>query len=178
MIDKKFIKQWLSHYEKRMGNNVCKYEVLAKQTRLDIKCYQSLSIGTIINIIDWKSSQTWRVLPFERDSIKEMQKTIHKILENKECNKIEELIKIDGIGVPLASTLLHFIFPNKYPIIDFRVIRTLSQAEQIDHKTKFSKDYYNKYKKLIIKLKEKFKDYSIREIDNALFEFDKYKSEI
>jgi hypothetical protein len=173
MINKTFIKKWLSHYKERIDNNTCKYEVLIKQTKLDVKCYQTLSIGTLINIIDWKSFQTWKKLKFERSSIKEIQKTIQKILIDKNLDKIYELKQIQGIGVSVASTLLHFIFPLKYPIIDSRVIKTLSHANLIDHKTNFSVDYYYEYRDLILGLKKKFNDYSIREIDNALFEFNK-----
>lgn len=39
--------------------------------------------------------------------------------------KIESLTLLDGVSWPTASTILHFAFPDLYPILDFRALWSL-----------------------------------------------------
>lgn len=39
--------------------------------------------------------------------------------------RIGALLSLEGVNWPMASTILHFAFPNKYPIFDVRVMREL-----------------------------------------------------
>lgn len=43
---------------------------------------------------------------------------------------MEPLLSIGGVGIPTASTLLHFAFPDDYPIIDRLALFTLTGKEQ------------------------------------------------
>ena len=38
---------------------------------------------------------------------------------------MEVLIALEGVGVPTASMLLHFAFPDDYPILDVRALESL-----------------------------------------------------
>ena len=40
---------------------------------------------------------------------------------------MEALTALEGVGVPTASTLLHFAFPDDYPILDVRALESLGQ---------------------------------------------------
>ena len=35
------------------------------------------------------------------------------------------LVKLNGVGVPTGSALLHFAFPKDYPILDVRALESL-----------------------------------------------------
>ena len=39
--------------------------------------------------------------------------------------RIQALCELLGVGVPTASVLLHFAFPDRYPIIDYRALESL-----------------------------------------------------
>jgi hypothetical protein len=78
--------------------------------------------------------------------------------------------KIDGFSVSFLTTLLHFYFPNLYPILDRRVLNGLKLITKNDLDTqgqvKNLKDYYSK---LILKFRQITKYKTIRELDKELF---------
>ena len=41
--------------------------------------------------------------------------------------RMEALLALDGVGVPTASTLLHFAAPDRYPILDVRALESLGE---------------------------------------------------
>jgi hypothetical protein len=42
-----------------------------------------------------------------------------------ETARMESLLALEGVGVPTASTLLYFAFPDDYPILDIRALESL-----------------------------------------------------
>ena len=116
---------------------------------------------------------------------------IHIKFENKKLNKLnnneilelsnfaDRLIKltdaksvnkIDGFSVSFLTTLLHFYFPNLYPILDRRVLNGLKLITDKDldkqGQVKNLKDFYPK---LIIEFGQKTEYKTIRELDRELF---------
>jgi hypothetical protein len=91
---------------------------------------------------------------------------------------LTELLSVDGIRLPMASTILRFANPNVYQIIDQRVYRTLYGTElklPLKNKKKgFNTeietylDYLNKLREVSEDLKISFKD-----ADRILFLADK-----
>ena len=51
--------------------------------------------------------------------------------EDKIEEAIEKLIQMHGVGIPIASTILAMKFPEKYAIIDKRVIKNLRKEEAV-----------------------------------------------
>ncbi|MCY3989260.1 MAG: hypothetical protein OXF94_11830 [Gammaproteobacteria bacterium] len=39
--------------------------------------------------------------------------------------RIGALMALRGIGAPVATTILHFVFPKRYPVLDVRALRTI-----------------------------------------------------
>jgi len=78
--------------------------------------------------------------------------------------------KIDGFSVSFLTTLLHFYFPNLFPILDRRVLNGLKLITENDLDTqgqvKNLKDFYSK---LILDFRQKTQHKSIRELDKELF---------
>jgi thermostable 8-oxoguanine DNA glycosylase len=87
---------------------------------------------------------------------------------------LEELLACPGIGLPMASTILKFLRPDVFPIIDVRAYRALygkkpyfSQSQEpknIECYIQYAADIRN----IALKLKR-----SLSEIDEQLYEFDK-----
>ena len=110
----------------------------------------------------------------------------NKNLNNLDDNEITELItfseklirltdyksenKIDGFSVSFLTTLLHFYFPNLYPILDRRVLNGLKLITETDldkqGQVKKLKDFYSK---LILEFKKRTRTQTIRELDKELF---------
>ena len=42
-----------------------------------------------------------------------------------EAARMTALLELEGVGVPTASTLLYFVFPERYPILDVRALESL-----------------------------------------------------
>ena len=83
---------------------------------------------------------------------------------------IQSANKIDGFSGSFLTTLLHFYFPNLYPILDRRVLNGLKLITIQDLNTqgqvKSLKDFYPK---LIKEFREKTEYKTIRELDKELF---------
>jgi 3-methyladenine DNA glycosylase/8-oxoguanine DNA glycosylase len=47
-----------------------------------------------------------------------------------ESERMAALCALRGVNPPTASVLLHFAFPDRYPIIDWRALESLGQARQ------------------------------------------------
>jgi hypothetical protein len=47
-----------------------------------------------------------------------------------EAERVLALCALRGVNMPTASVLLHFAFPDRYPIIDWRALESLGQREQ------------------------------------------------
>ena len=80
--------------------------------------------------------------------------------------RIEALTLLDGVGWPSASVILHFAFPNRYPILDIRAFWTLSQ--EIPSKVTFPLwwDYVEYTRALAGR-----KGLSMRDLDKALWQY-------
>jgi len=86
--------------------------------------------------------------------------------------KIEALTLLKGVQYPVASTILHFSFPNKYPIIDWRVLWSLSKLgyPEMQQPAQYDFDFYNRYMRIIAGLSRKY-GLSIRDVDKALWKY-------
>jgi hypothetical protein len=47
-----------------------------------------------------------------------------------EAERMAGLCALRGVEAPTASVLLHFAFPDRYPIIDWRALESLGQSER------------------------------------------------
>jgi hypothetical protein len=75
---------------------------------------------------------------------------------------------LNGVGVPIASTILAMKFPNLFCIIDWRVIEELGKKEEFkDYLT--SPEIYEKYLMLMRK-EAKSQDIKLRDFERQLFE--------
>lgn len=82
--------------------------------------------------------------------------------------RIESLMILKGVSWPVASVILHFAFPDKYPILDFRAIWSLGWEQQ----RQYNFDFWQKYVKELKKLAKKYR-VSLRKLDKALWEYSK-----
>ena len=83
---------------------------------------------------------------------------------------LNRLVFSQGIGFPMASTILKFIKPNVFPIIDVRAYRALTGKKL--YYTTYSYEKYVEYAKSLAKIAAHTKR-PLREIDEQLYCFDK-----
>ena len=107
------------------------------------------------------------------------QVTDQAFLASDERLRLHILMALDGVGAPVASTLLHFAFPDVYPILDVRALTTLGKAglwHGTDARGSTPADWL-KYTRLMRRLAKKLQ-VDLRTLDKALWAFDKYEGEV
>jgi len=169
-LDEEFIDKWsnidVDEYE---------YNSVIELVKNDIETQHTIIESTFERIMNWKSARSKGNI--RKREYEEYKNTFTKILSVE--NKLEKLDDLFGIGVPIASTILHFIYPDDYPIVDFRTVEALQLLGYIDKDIKMSdirdtiEGYYS-YRSIIMEIAKKVKR-KLREIDKALFKFHKIK---
>jgi hypothetical protein len=159
---------WAQKYEDCYSPEDKRNEERLKNT---LKRQRYLTQNNLYDVLNWKSPRTRRYAKENAPPI------IAKITRNSfgtgdEKSRIESLLGqkggLRGVGYPVASTILHFAFPDKYPIMDFRVIRSLRMKQPSSYKFYF----WENYCKRIRSLSKKY-GLSIRVVEKALWKFDK-----
>lgn len=170
-LDENFIDKWaivdVGEYE---------YNDIINLVKNDIETQKTITKSTLERILNWKSARSKGNI--QKREYEEYSSTFTEILSGE--NKIEKLNDLYGIGISIASTILHFIYPNDYPIVDVRTVEALQLLGYVDKAVKVSaiRDTikgYRMYRAIIFEISKKTKR-SLREIDKALFKFHKIES--
>jgi hypothetical protein len=85
-----------------------------------------------------------------------------------EASRIAALLELEGVGVPTASTLLYFAFPDDYPILDVRALESLGVKPRSTYPVSFWLEYLEACRRIA-----RDADVSIRTLDKALWEHSK-----
>jgi len=78
--------------------------------------------------------------------------------------------KAEGFGPPIASTILHFIFPDRFPIIDIRTAEVMYFVDRIKSTNRNDYRLYEPFRSAILEILGNT-GYSIHKIDRALFAY-------
>jgi endonuclease III len=101
--------------------------------RYETQHRQTITRRTFERIINWKSPRAKGKINWRDYRI--YQKAFQQVLSIDEDERLEVLVALPGIGAPIASVILHFIFPTVFPIYDFRTTETLHHFGYINSKT-------------------------------------------
>lgn len=115
----------------------------------------------------WKSKRPKR--HYENNS-EELIKEVTRLSLETECEeaRIKLLTILKGVSWPVASVILHFAFPEKYPIMDFRAIWSLGWEQP----KSYTFNFWQKYCTEIRKISDET-GLTIRQIDKALWQYSK-----
>ena len=69
------------------------------------------------------------------------QQTRIAFATDDEAERMRALIALAGVGVPVASTLLHFAFPRRFPILDWRALETLAPKRRSTYTISYWLEY-------------------------------------
>ncbi len=168
MIKKEFIKRWIPDDSKNKYEQ--QYNELKDQVKIEISTSKTLKEETFQEIYKWKTrNRSQKHLDPNRKIYTEaISKLVNELDIEKKIEIIEEL---DGIRFPVASTVLHFIYPEDFPIIDVRTVKALWDKGMFKTKPGDNIKDYMIYREKIMKIRDTCKDFSLREIDRALFTY-------
>ena len=88
-----------------------------------------------------------------------------------EAARIAALLELEGVGVPTASTLLYFAFPDDYPILDVRALESLGTRPRSVYPISFWLAYLGACRTL-----SRRAGVSLRTLDKALWQHSKERS--
>lgn len=142
-----------------------------KAIREEIEFKDNITIDEIRRIALWKYD---RIIEVDHDLLEQLAelKNIRELNIEDDIVKsiLESLVDSTGIGYPLASTILKFLRPDVFPIIDVRAYRALF-GKKIQYQ-QYSYDIYVTYCKRVYEIQDKLK-LPLSIIDEQLYEFDK-----
>lgn len=182
MIDKEFVEKWADRYD---YSSRYKYPEILKLVHGDIKSLKTLSREAFEIIIRWKAERN--VNNIDWDCFEIYAEAIADALTLEGYKKVCRLEGLPGILLPNATTILHFIYPQEFPIVDIRTVRVLLYFTQdIDGvgihylDTRFKIDYYryhlygySQFKNTMLGIARSTKK-NLREIDKSLFSYDTF----
>lgn len=137
-----------------------------------------VDIDMLRRIALWKLD---RVLDVPSKTIKKLQSLATqddlRVDSGDTRSLIEELIECPGIGLPMASTILKFLRPDVFPIIDVRACRALYGRKVYFNQSSAERnvEFYVSYAVDIQRISQNLKR-PLREIDEQLYEFDKKRN--
>ena len=82
-----------------------------------------------------------------------------------EDERLAALLALRGVGVPIASALLHFAMPGRYPILDVRALESLGHTGTASYTVRFWVAYVEACRALATR-----HAISLRELDKALWQ--------
>ena len=85
-----------------------------------------------------------------------------------EATRIAALLELEGVGVPTASTLLYFAFPDDYPILDVRALESLGVRPRSTYPVSFWLEYLGACRDIAARA-----GVGLRTLDKALWQHSK-----
>ena len=82
--------------------------------------------------------------------------------------RIEMLMELRGVAWPMATTILHFVFPACYPIVDVRAMRTVRGPDPAI----FDFERWEEYRELCLITANEYGLTNLRVLDRALWMYD------
>jgi len=88
--------------------------------------------------------------------------------------KLSVLKTLRGVGVAVAGTILHYLHPDRFPIFDYHARATLRRASLWSRDVNDDSDQaWLEYTNIMNELAKRL-GVSLRDLDKALFAYDKY----
>jgi len=128
VLSRELVEKWAGRFDAEFHPKYKQGEAQLKawlQTRCreDQRC---LDKPHFKDIATWKSPRPLRHYESNDDDLVQ-EVTALAFAARRDDLKLRLLMLLDGVGVPVASTILHFAFPDRYPIMDVRAVTTLTR---------------------------------------------------
>lgn len=189
-IDDAFISTWNPQYDAIEDDP--EYEPLVAKVALEIKSTGTISKKTFLEIWAWKGAmrviglttiyvegQETRAATSAEDQYETryaaaFRRAAVEPPERKLAALLGDGVKLPGVGAPTGSTIIHFIRPETMPIIDVRTVEVLFAAGYITTENR-DLEHFEEFRKAIDGIRRRCPNWTLRQIDRALFAYHKHK---
>lgn len=174
MINKAFIEHWGRRYDVNVSERDVKlYKKIKGKIKNMFSGYTTKYVtrDILYDIMDWKAPRVRRRIKSNRlEFVQEATK--HCFASSDEQFKIEGLTVIGGIKYRAATAILHFCFPSKYIVMDFRAWWTLQDQKEMpgDYKIEDDFEHWQKYLSVCREISKRC-GCSLRKLDKALWQY-------
>jgi hypothetical protein len=168
-INRDFASAWHPRYDE-IENDEAEYEALVALANKDLTDQETLTEQTFRRIIQWKSPRVKGIVRFNEFQI--YAECVRTAYHAEEGQKLKALLQLYGVGAPVASTILHFMYPSSFPIIDVRTVETLFRAGRIQYRSTHASRYALFRSEMLTILRE-ISPFTLRHLDRALFAYHK-----
>jgi len=124
----------------------------------------------LIKISKWKSPRA--ILLIKSNSEKSINRLTRKAFSTRnEKNRLELLIKLKGVSVPMASSILTLLNPERYGVIDIRVWQVLCEIGAMTSNSKGVNFKFNDWYRYLIIIRHFAKKFNVtsRDVERTLF---------
>lgn len=175
VIDKSFVQKWSSNYNNKFYGGCDQSEEKAIREWLSKQVDPKyLNKEYFVRLGMWKTKrQTSNYRANEEWKIIKVTRTAYQSTDR--LSKLRVLKTLRGVDVAVAATILHFLQPDLFPIFDYHARTTLKEAglwaRKIDDA---SEQAWLEYVDIMRGLSNAL-SVSLRDLDKALFAYDKYR---
>ena len=176
-IDSVFIEKWEKKYSEADEKKYIKILNLVKN---ELENITGISLSTFKELYTWKTRGRSYNNIIEKEYETIYNENIKISIDLPDDKKIYILDGMPGVRIAVASTILHFIYPNQFPIIDVNTIKALKELGYYEPNEKIEKlrdspESYNNYRRKLLKIQKSIDgDWTLHQIDKAIFSFGKY----
>ena len=179
VLPTEFVRYWAGQYDARDEGEEARLKAWLRAQFREGRPH--LDKGHFVEIAKWKSPRPVRHYE-SNDSALVRDVTALAFAVPREHLRLRVLTLLDGVGVPVASTILHFAFPDKYPIMDIRAVTTLTRLGLWTSPdpaqpgfTGFSVEHWQAYTDLMRDYAKRL-GVTVRELDKALWKSDEART--
>jgi hypothetical protein len=177
-VNDEFIRHWGPRYDE-IAHDEFDYQNLIQRVIEEVRDGGSISSDTFWRIYNWKAPRARYHVQWDNFNIYENAfRNVLQLPDEQNELKVMVLDNLPGIGIPVASTILHFMYPNVFPIIDFRTVEALQNLDCLDNGRPFyyfrdRLDGYMIFRGVISDIVQQYPHWNLRQIDRALFAYHK-----
>jgi len=175
VINKEFVLRWSANYDNIFRGSYDETEEKAIRNWLSLqKEPKYLNKEYFVRLGRWKTKrQTTNYKANLESRIIEVTRSAYETSD--ELAKLDILDTLRGVGVAVASTILHYLQPDEFPIFDYHARTTLKEAGLWNREIKdASQNAWLDYVKSMRQISHAL-GVTLRELDKALFAYDKYR---
>ena len=141
-----------------------KDEILEKTITSAVKDDRGLTFDELRFLFVWKSG------PRNLHHLKKDEPIARLSREAIKEKSVQPLCQLNGIRVPTASALLHFAYPEEFPVIDRRVLVSAQRLDPEDKSTTIGVNLWDEYLEWSVPTAKQHKA-SLRNFDRALWQY-------
>jgi hypothetical protein len=181
VLSREFVRKWAAQYDDDYVKKYAEYAEVERRVKAWLQTrfredQRYLDKPHFKDIARWKSQRPLRHYESNDDDLVQ-EVTALAFAARRDDLRLQLLMLLNGVGVPVASTILHFAFPDEYPIMDVRAVTTLRRFGLWTQPTRpwFDVEDWQVYTHLMCDHAKRL-DVTLRELDKALWKSDEART--